>query len=102
MRTKIPRETLTPEEAQTLSRGLKVMDAILAGPPEGLRVIALCRQTGLERGTVYRLLHALQAARYVSVVSRFHYGPGERWGLWGARPSSAKTWPKRCHLCWLA
>lgn len=62
-----------------MSRGLEVMDAILAGPKEGLRVVALCRQTGLERATVYRLLSALQAARYVSVVSRFHYGPGERW-----------------------
>lgn len=62
------------------------MDAILAGPQEGLRVVALCRQTGLERATVYRLLHALQAARYVSVVSRFHYGPGERWK--GLMPST--------------
>ncbi len=68
-----------PEDSQTLSRGLEVMDAILAGPEEGLRVAALCRQTGLERATIHRLLHSLQAARYVGVVSRFHYGPGERW-----------------------
>ncbi|HCL86062.1 MAG TPA: IclR family transcriptional regulator [Comamonadaceae bacterium] len=73
------RKPLPPEDSQTLSRGLEVMDAILAGPQEGLRVVALCRQTGLERATIYRLLSALQAARYVSVVSRFHYGPGERW-----------------------
>ena len=73
------RKPLSTEDCQTLSRGLEVMDTILAGPQAGLRVVALCRKTGLERATVYRLLHSLQAARYVSVVSRFHYGPGERW-----------------------
>ncbi|MBX3610846.1 MAG: helix-turn-helix domain-containing protein [Hydrogenophaga sp.] len=74
------------EDSQTLSRGLALMDAILAGPQEGMRVVALCRLTGLERATVHRLLSALQAARYVSVVSRFHYGPGERWK--GLMPST--------------
>ncbi len=67
------------DESKTLTRGLALMDAILAGPEEGLRVVSLCRQTGLERATVYRLLAALQEANYVRLVSRFHYGPGPRW-----------------------
>ncbi|CUA98831.1 IclR family transcriptional regulator [Comamonas thiooxydans] len=67
------------EESKTLSRGLAVMDAVLAGPQEGMRVAELCRQTGLERATIYRLLAALQEARYVTLVSRYRYGPGERW-----------------------
>ncbi|WP_174863888.1 IclR family transcriptional regulator [Comamonas jiangduensis] len=73
------RKPLLPEVCQALERGLEVMDAILAGPPEGLRVATLCRQTGLERATVYRILHTLKAAGYVSLITRFHYGPGERW-----------------------
>ena len=55
------------------------MDAVLAGPPEGLRVVELCRQTGLERATVYRLLASLQEASYVSKISAYRYAPGERW-----------------------
>lgn len=66
-------------DCQALSRGLEVMDAILAAPTEGLRVVSLCRLTGLERPTVHRLLRALQAAGYVTLASRFHYVPGERW-----------------------
>lgn len=77
----------TTEESKTLSRGLQVMDALLAAPKEGLRVTALCRETGLERPTVYRLLRTLQQFHYVALVSRFRYGPGERWG---ASSSSTK------------
>lgn len=77
---KIPAEKpWAADESKTLSRGLALMDAILAGPDQGLRVVALCRQTGMERPTVYRLLAALQQAHYVRLVSRFHYGPGSRW-----------------------
>lgn len=68
------------DDSRTLRRGLQVMDAVLAGPPEGLRVTALCRAAGLERATVYRLLATLQQAGYVTQVARFHYAPGERWG----------------------
>lgn len=55
------------------------MDAVLAGPQEGLRVVELCRATGLERATVYRLLGSLQEAHYVAKISSYRYAPGARW-----------------------
>ena len=73
------RKPCLPDESKTLSRGLLLMDAVLAGPEEGLRVVELCRVTALERATVYRLLAALQEANYVTALSRYRYGPGERW-----------------------
>src|SRR2546427_9651554 len=45
--------------SRTLRRGLQVLDAVLAAGREGLRVADLCRATGLERATVYRLLSTL-------------------------------------------
>lgn len=68
-----------PDASQTLLRGLQVMDAILAAPAQGLRVVQLCQQTGLERATLYRLLATLEQMHYVARVARFHYGPGPRW-----------------------
>jgi len=67
------------DASQTLLRGLQVMDAILAAPAKGLRVVQLCQQTGLERATIYRLLATLEQMHYVVRVTRFHYGPGPRW-----------------------
>lgn len=67
------------KDSRTLARGLQVMDAILAGEPQGLRVVDICEATGLDRATVHRLLATLQSANYVAAVSRFRYGPGDRW-----------------------
>ena len=67
------------DASQTLQRGLQVMDAILTAPAQGLRVVQLCQQTGLERATVYRLLATLEQMQYVARLARFHYGVGPRW-----------------------
>lgn len=55
------------------------MNAVLEGDAEGLRVAEIGRTTGLDHATVHRLLATLQAMGYVAPVSRFRYGPGERW-----------------------
>jgi len=39
---------------RTLRRGLQVLDQVLAAGREGVRVVDLCRATGLERATLYR------------------------------------------------
>lgn len=67
------------DASQTLQRGLSLMDSILAAPAQGMRVAELCRQTGLERATVHRLLVTLQQMHYVTRIARFHYVPGPRW-----------------------
>lgn len=67
--------------ARALRRGLQLLDAVLDGGAEGLRVVELCRACALERATVHRLLATLQAAGYVAPVGRFRYGPGPRLGL---------------------
>jgi DNA-binding IclR family transcriptional regulator len=64
--------------SRTLARGLQVLDAILAAGPEGLRVVDMCRATGLERATVYRLLATLTQGGYVGRQGRFRYGVGTR------------------------
>lgn len=69
-----------PDEAgsRTLARGLALLDAVLEGGRDGLRLVDLCRATGLERPTVYRLLETLLARRYLARQGRFRYVPGPR------------------------
>lgn len=69
--------------SRTLARGLQLLDAILAAGPEGLRVVDMCRTTGLERATIYRLLTTLTQSGYVGRQGRFRYVAGTRL----ARPS---------------
>ncbi|KTT27230.1 IclR family transcriptional regulator [Pseudacidovorax intermedius] len=64
--------------SRTLRRGLQVLEAVLARP-DGLRVVALCAATGLERAPVYRLLATLMEAGHVARRGRFLYVPGPRW-----------------------
>lgn len=63
---------------RTLQRGLHLLDAVMAAGTEGLRVVALCRATNLERATVYRLLATLLGSGYVVQRGRFHYVAGPR------------------------
>lgn len=64
--------------SRTLGRGLQLLDAVIDSGPEGLRVIDLCRATGLERAPVYRLLTTLIQSGYVAPHGRFRYKLGER------------------------
>lgn len=64
--------------SRTLQRGLRVLDAVLDGGRDGLRVVDLCRAVGLERATVYRLLGTLTDTGYVAERGRFRYVPGPR------------------------
>ncbi len=78
-----PRHQAPDQEAddpgsRTLRRGLQVLDAVLAGGPEGVRVVDLCRGVALERATVYRLLSTLLEAGHVARQGRFRYVPGPR------------------------
>lgn len=66
------------EGARALRRGLTLLDAILAGGKDGLRVVDLCRAAGLERPTVYRLLATLIECGYVVQRGRFRYVRGPR------------------------
>jgi DNA-binding IclR family transcriptional regulator len=67
------------EDSKTLKRGLSLMDALLAAPSGGLRVIDLCLRTGLTRSSVHRLLNTLLEAGYAAQLSRFRYGAGPKW-----------------------
>lgn len=64
--------------SRTLRRGLQLLDAVLDGGPGGLRVVDLCRATGLERAPVYRLLATLVDSGYVAPRGRFRYVAGAR------------------------
>ena len=64
--------------SRTLQRGLHLLDAVLESGRDGLRVVDLCRATGLERATVYRLLTTLVACGYVAAHGRFRYMAGPR------------------------
>ncbi|SFE07075.1 IclR family transcriptional regulator [Paracidovorax konjaci] len=86
--------TAAAEDAgsRTLRRGLQVLDAVLAGGPEGVRVVDLCRGAGLERATVYRLLSTLMEGGHVAQQGRFRYVPGPRLAALapaGAQPNRA-------------
>jgi DNA-binding IclR family transcriptional regulator len=64
--------------SRTLRRGLQLLDAVLAGGRDGVRVVDLCRAAALERATVYRLLSTLMETGYVAQRGRFRYVPGPR------------------------
>lgn len=59
--------------SRSLRRGLALLDAVLDAGPQGVRVVDLCRATGLERGTVHRLLLTLIHSGYVMSSRRFCY-----------------------------
>lgn len=63
---------------RTLRRGLQLLEAVLAGGREGVRVVDLCRSAGLERATVHRLLDTLVDTGYVVQRERFRFVPGPR------------------------
>jgi DNA-binding IclR family transcriptional regulator len=77
------------EGTRALRRGLTLLDAILAGGKDGLRVVDLCRAAGLERPTVYRLLATLIECGYVVQRGRFRYGKGPRLAALPQRGESA-------------
>ena len=64
--------------SRTLRRGLQVLEAVTASP-DGLRVVDLCRASGLERAPVYRLLATLMEGGHVARRGRFLYVAGPRW-----------------------
>jgi len=64
--------------SRTLRRGLQLLDAVLDGGRDGLRVVDLCRAAGLERATVYRLLTTLMEGGYLAPRGRFRYVVGPR------------------------
>lgn len=55
-----------------------MLDAVLHGGREGLRVVDLCRRCELERAPVYRLLATLIDCGYVAQRGRFRYVAGPR------------------------
>ena len=73
---------------RTLRRGLSLLEAVLDGGPEGLRLTDLCEATGLQRPTVCRLLEPLLEGRYVQRRDRFRYVPGSRFA--GLAPTGAQ------------
>lgn len=79
----------TEEGTRALRRGLALLDAILAGGKDGLRVVDLCRAAALERPTVYRLLATLIECGYVVQRGRFRYVKGPRLAALPQRGESA-------------
>jgi DNA-binding IclR family transcriptional regulator len=63
---------------RTLRRGLALLEAVLDGGADGLRLVDLCQATGLQRPTVCRLLEPLLEGKYVRRQDRFRYLPGPR------------------------
>ncbi|GAA0741525.1 helix-turn-helix domain-containing protein [Ideonella azotifigens] len=75
-----PSPAVPPEDSgvRTLRRGLQLMDLVLEAPPEGLRVVDLCRAAGLERATVHRLLGTLLDSGHLARQGRFRLVAGPR------------------------
>lgn len=82
--------TIPEEGTRALRRGLTLLDAILAGGRDGLRVVDLCRAAGLERPTVYRLLATLIDCGYVAQRGRFRYVSGPRLAAMPQRDGSTQ------------
>jgi len=82
--------TVPEEGTRALRRGLTLLDAILAGGKDGLRVVDLCRAAGLERPTVYRLLATLIECGYVAQRGRFRYVSGPRLAAMPQRDGSTQ------------
>ena len=82
--------TVPEEGTRALRRGLTLLDAILAGGKDGLRVVDLCRAAGLERPTVYRLLATLMECGYVAQRGRFRYVSGPRLAAMPQRDGSTQ------------
>lgn len=64
--------------AQTISRAVRVLQLIAAHAPDGMRLIDMARQMGLERPTAHRLLKALTAEGMVeqdALTRRYNLGP---------------------------
>lgn len=59
------REPPTPETAQTLDRGLAVLQ-LLSAAPGGMTISALAADLGVSRAAVYRLVATLQARDFVT------------------------------------
>ena len=83
--------------SRTPRRGLQLLDAILAGGREGLRVVDLCRAAGLERATVYRLLStwsnaAMWRRRGASAMA------DRAWRRWRRRAARRRS--RACSRCW--
>ncbi|WP_423199971.1 MULTISPECIES: IclR family transcriptional regulator [unclassified Cupriavidus] len=79
------------DNVRALRRGLTLLDAILAGGRDGLRVVDLCRVAGLGRPTVYRLLGTLMEAGYVAQRGRFRYVTGPRLAAMPQRHASTEV-----------
>lgn len=65
-------------DGRTLRRGLAVLGAVVDADRTGLRLVDLCRQTGLGRPTVHRLLGPLLDAGWLARQDRFRYVAGPR------------------------
>lgn len=67
------REQPPAGEGRTLRRGLLLLDRLQRAGDAGLRVVELCRASGLQRATVHRLLATLLDTGHVQRSGRFHY-----------------------------
>lgn len=65
--------TAADREGRTLRRGLLLLDTLQRAGDVGLRVVELCRASGLQRATVHRLLATLLDTGHVQHAGRFHY-----------------------------
>lgn len=54
--------------AQALERGLAVLEAVAAAPPEGMRLTEIAECCGLEQPTAHRLVAALERGGYLTRV----------------------------------
>lgn len=54
--------------AQALERGLAVLEAVAAAPPEGMRLTEVAEACGLEQPTAHRLVAALERGGYLARV----------------------------------
>lgn len=64
--------------SRTLRRGLAVLDVVLAGGHDGVRLVDIGSATGLGRPTLYRLLATLLDSGYVQRRDRYRFVPGHR------------------------
>ncbi len=61
-----------PKSAQTLMRGLDILDETLLGPT---KMSAVATKLGLSKTTTHRLAHALRSRGYLSITAEIALGP---------------------------